>query len=475
MPWKVYEKQVRKLQFRIAKAFREGRTGKVNTLQRLLTRSLAAKALAVRRVTENQGKDTPGVDKIIWTTPEDKSRALLSLGRRGYRPLPLRRVFIPKKNGKLRGLGIPTMKDRAMQALFLMALIPVAEEKADPNSYGFRPCRSTADAIEQCFIQLSRSFSPSWVLEGDITGCFDNIGHDWLMTHVPTDRGILRKWLKAGYLHRQTLFPTPAGTPQGGIISPTLANMALDGLEEVLKERFHRRHQIHMIRYADDFVVTGRSKDVLENEVRPVIVQFLRERGLELSQEKTRITHIQEGFDFLGQNIRKFGRKLLIRPARKNIQSFLDKVRDILKKAKATAQTDVIETLNPIIRGWANYHRHIVAKEVFGWVDRQIWRTLWAWIRRRHSVRGARWCKDRYFQQRGSRKWVFTPPIGQGPELVLASDTPIRRHVKIRMEAHPFNPVWTKYLERRKSPSRIEKEFLFSLGLLFRRPQRSFL
>jgi RNA-directed DNA polymerase len=216
----------------------------VNTLQRLLTRSLAAKALAVRRVTENQGKETPGVDKIIWTTPEDKSRALLSLGRRGYRPLPLRRVFIPKKNGKLRGLGIPTMKDRTMQALFLMALIPVAEEKADPNSYGFRPCRSTADAIEQCFIQLSRLFSPSWVLEGDITGCFDNIGHDWLMTHVPTDRGILRKWLKAGYLHRQTLFPTTAGTPQGGIISPTLANMALDGLEEVLKERFHRRHQI---------------------------------------------------------------------------------------------------------------------------------------------------------------------------------------------------------------------------------------
>ncbi len=220
IPWSVYSKRVRKLQFRIAKAFREGRTGKMNVLQRLLTRSLAAKALAVKRVTENKGKQTPGVDHVLWKTPEERFKAVLSLSRRGYKALPLRRVFIPKKNGKLRGLGIPTMKDRAMQALFLMALIPVAEEKADPNSYGFRPCRSTADAIEQCFIQLSRSFSPRWVLEGDITGCFDNIRHDWLMTHVPTDKGILRKWLAAGYFHRQTLFPTTAGTPQGGIITP---------------------------------------------------------------------------------------------------------------------------------------------------------------------------------------------------------------------------------------------------------------
>ena len=473
IPWSVYSKRVRKLQFRIAKAFREGRPSKMNVLQRLLTRSLAAKALAVKRVTENKGKQTPGVDHVLWKTPEERFKAVLSLGRRGYKALPLRRVFIPKKNGKLRGLGIPTMKDRAMQALFLMALIPVAEEKADPNSYGFRPCRSTSDAIEQCFIQLSRSFSPSWVLEGDITGCFDNIRHDWLMTHVPTDKGILRKWLTAGYFHRQTLFPTMAGTPQGGIISPTLANMALDGLEGVLKDRFHRRHQIHMIRYADDFVVTGRSKDVLENEVRPVIVEFLRERGLELSNEKTRITHVGEGFDFLGQNVRKFGRKLLIRPARKNIQSFLDKVRDILKKAKATAQIFLIETLNPIIRGWANYHRHIVAKEVFGWVDHQIFRTLWAWIRRRHSVRGARWCKDRYFQQMETRKWVFTPPNRKGPKLILASDTPIRRHVKIRMEAHPFNPIWTEYLERRMSRARFKTDIGF-LPSFFQMPQRSF-
>lgn len=252
IPWEEWEKRIKKLQFRIAKAFREGKKSKVKSLQHILTRSLAAKALAVRRVTTNQGKNTPGVDRVLWKTPEEKSRAVLSLRRRGYNPLPLRRVFIPKKNGKLRGLGIPTMKDRAMQALFLLALIPVSEEAADPNSYGFRPFRSTADAMGQCFTLLAKRASPQWILEGDIKGCFDNIDHNWLMTNVPTDKRILQKWLKAGFIHRQLFSPTVAGTPQGGIISPTVANWALDGLEHELKEHFHSRHLVHMVRYADD-------------------------------------------------------------------------------------------------------------------------------------------------------------------------------------------------------------------------------
>ena len=215
LDWNQCQRQVRRLQARIVKATREGLWGKVKTLQWLLTHSFAAKALAVKRVTENQGKKTPGVDRVLWRTPAAKLKAIKSLQRRGYRPLPLRRVYIPKANGKLRPLGIPTMIDRAMQALHLQALATVAETLADRNSYGFRPERSTADAIEQCFKALGKGKSPQWVLEGDIKGCFDHISHDWMLQHIPTDATVLQKWLSAGYVENRTLFPTEAGTPQG--------------------------------------------------------------------------------------------------------------------------------------------------------------------------------------------------------------------------------------------------------------------
>src|SRR6266478_8715460 len=229
--WESANHTVRRLQARIVKATKEKRWGKVKALQRLLTHSFSGKALALRRVTENQGKNTPGVDKITWNTPQKKINAVYSLRQRDYHPQPLRRIYIPKKNGKKRGLGIPAMKDRAMQALYLLALDPVAETIADPNSYGFRPQRSTADAIEQCFIALGNIHSAPWILEGDIKGCFDRISHDWLLTHIPMEKAILRKWLKSGYVDGNRLYPTEEGTPQGGIISPVLANMTLDGLE----------------------------------------------------------------------------------------------------------------------------------------------------------------------------------------------------------------------------------------------------
>ena len=233
--WSKAIQHVRRVQLRIAKATRKGKTRKVKTLQRLLTHSFHAKALAVKRVTENQGKATPGVDGQTWPTPDAKFQAISSLNRKGYKPLPLRRVYIPKSNNKMRPLGIPTMKDRTMQALHKLALEPVAETLADGNSYGFRPERACADAIEQSFSDLCRKKSAQWILEGDIKSCFDEISHDWLMSNILMDKGILRKWLKAGYIDRKKLFPTEAGTPQGGIISPTLSNMALDGLEKVLK------------------------------------------------------------------------------------------------------------------------------------------------------------------------------------------------------------------------------------------------
>ena len=261
--WSHCELKVRRLQARIVKATQEGRHGRVKALQWLLTHSFYGRALAVRRVTHNRGKNTPGVDGAIWSTPASRYRAIDTLRRRGYQPLPLRRVYIPKANGKLRPLGIPTMKDRAMQALYLLALLPVAETTADPNSYGFRPERSTADAINQCFRVLAQKSSAQWVMEGDIRGCFDNISHAWMLDHIPTDKEVLSKWLKAGFMENQTLFPTEAGTPQGGIISPTLANLTLDGLERLLKETFRRKEiqgkahnpKVNFVRYADGTLV----------------------------------------------------------------------------------------------------------------------------------------------------------------------------------------------------------------------------
>ena len=270
--WVKCHANVRRLQRRIVKATQQGRWGKVKALQRLLTTSFSGKALAVKRVTENQGKRTPGVDKETWSTPNDKTKGLLSLQRHGYRPSPLRRVYIPKANGKKRPLGIPTIKDRAMQALYLLALEPIAETLADPNSYGFRPGRSTADATQQCFQTLAKADRAQWILEGDIKGCFDNISHEWLLANIPTDKTILKKWLKSGFLENQIWYDSYSGTPQGGIISPVLANLTLDGLETLIKRHFPKeiwhhgkRHypKVNLIRYADDFVITGESKELL--------------------------------------------------------------------------------------------------------------------------------------------------------------------------------------------------------------------
>ena len=301
--WRQAERNVHRLQTRIAQATQAGKWNKVKARPRLLTHSLSGKALAVRRVTENTGKRTPGVDGATWKTPEQKAQAIQSLQPRGYHPQPLRRIYIPKSNGRKRALGIPCMTDRAMQALYLLALEPVAETTADPNSYGFRPARSTADAIAACFIALCKSDRAEWILEGDIKSCFDQISHEWLLAHIPMDKTILRKWLKAGYMENRRLYPTEEGTPQGGICSPAIANMVLDGLEQLLANHFPKRRKagtqakVNLVRYADDFIVTGVSKELLEHEVKPLVEQFLRERGLELSPEKTIITHIDQGFD----------------------------------------------------------------------------------------------------------------------------------------------------------------------------------
>jgi len=465
--WQAIQRNVRRLQVRIAQATKVGRWGKVRALQRLLTHSYSGKVLAVRRVTENDGKKTPGVDREIWDTPEKKTQAVHAFERRGYQPQPLRRVYILKSDKKtMRPLGIPTMKDRSHQALHWLALDPVLETTADKNSYGFRQQRSCADAIDQCFKILAQP-NPQWILEGDIKSCFDRISHDWLLTHVPMDRVILQKWLKAGYMENHVLHETTDGTPQGGIISPALSNCALDGLEQLLREKFPTKKPlpslggklpvVNLVRYADDFVITGRTKELLEGEIKPLVEQFLHERGLELSPAKTVITHVEKGFDFLGQNVRKYPNgKLLIKPSKKNIKTFLDGIRGNIKAALGMSAADLIDWLNPKIRGWANYHRHVVSKRVFSRVDHSIFIRLWQWARRRHPNKSSRWLKRKYFEQQGGNNWSF---FGESCDddgkphkvrLLLASSTPIQRHVKIKSAANPYDMAYATYFEKRE-------------------------
>lgn len=459
--WHQVDQQVRTMQMRIAKATQESDWRRVKALQRSLTRSFTARALAVRRVTENQGKRTAGVDRELWDTPTRKWEAVSALKQqRGYRPQPLRRVFIPKANGKERPLGIPTMRDRAMQALHLLGLEPVVESQSDPNSYGFRRNRSTADAMSQLFVCLSQKVAAPWVLEADIEGCFDHINHEWLVSHVHMDRAILNKWLKAGVVYKGQLASTEAGTPQGGIISPTLANVALNGLEDGLRAHLIakagkskvQKLKVNVVRYADDFVITGASQELLESEIRPWVEAFLAQRGLRLSPTKTRVTHIDHGFDFLGWNFRKYSGTLLIKPSKKNVKAFYDKVKGIVKANLMVKQAELIQRLNPILRGWAMYHHPVVAKETFSKLDSLLWWRLTRWARRKHPKKTPKWVTKKYwstvegrteFAERirsedGEARWI---------RLYRLADTEIVRHRKVMGEFNPFDPRWEAYGE----------------------------
>jgi RNA-directed DNA polymerase len=464
--WQKVRSNVRRLQARIVKAIQEGRWGKVHALVHLLTHSYSGRAMAILRVTTNQGASTPGVDGEIWNTPELKAEAFSRLRRHGYQPQPLRRVYIPKSSdpSKLRPLGIPTLTDRAMQALCLLGLDPIEETIADANSYGFRNQRCCADALDQCHKVLRNNHSATWILEGDIKACFDRISHDWMLTHTPMDKVVLRKWLQAGFMEKDVFVATTEGTPQGGICSPALANRALDGLESLLAERFgatrsqRHKHKVHLVRYADDFIITGTSKELLRDEVQPLVAHFLKERSLELSHEKTSITHVEDGFDFLGQNVRRYGTKLLLKPSRKNVRTFLAKIDDVIQREGGHLSAgELIKRLNPQIRGWALYHRHASSARTFARVDDVIFWKLWRWARRRHRHKSAAWVKAHYFMQPGESRWHFRGTMTNKEDkayrvfLVRARSTSIRRHVKIKGEANPYDPAWELYFEERLS------------------------
>ena len=463
--WKTARQKVKLLQHRILKSTQEGKYRKVKSLQWILSHSFYAKALAVKRVTENRGKRTAGVDGVKWTLSSQKWEAIHSLTRKGYTALPLKRVLIPKANGKKRPLSIPTFKDRAMQALHLMGLDPVSETIADPNSFGFRKGRSCADAIEQCFNALALKTSSEWILDADIEGCFDNISHQWLKENVPMDKRVLKQWLAAEIIQYNTSTRSPRGTPQGGIVSPVLANLTLNGMEEQLyrvtntrltKEGYKSRNprKVNFIRYADDFIITAKDKDTLTELVLPFVNDFLEQRGLRLSAKKTRVVHISEGFDFLGHNIRKYKGKLLIKPNKAAVQDVKHKAFTIIRHNKAISQEMLIKKLNPVLRGWANFFKGSCAKQTFTSLDHDLYQSLWKWCRRRHTRKPRQWIKDRYFHTGNGRDWLFAVPE-ENTSLFRTETVKIQRHLKVRNQANPYDKRWWIYFEKRSRGGRV--------------------
>lgn len=460
--WDVVKGEVKRLQMRIAQAVEKRRWNKVKVLQWLLTHSVSAKLLAVLRVSTNKGAKTPGIDGEIWKDSTIRLQGALSLSRRGYRALPLRRIHIPKKNKGKRPLGIPVMKDRAQQALYLLALEPVAELTADPNSYGFRPYRACRDAIGQCFCALAKRHSARWILEGDIKACFDGISHTWLRDNIPLDGRMLNQWLSCGYMEGEKLFPTKAGTPQGGIISPTLANMALDGMEAAIRTAAAGRGQkVNFVRYADDFIVTAASEEILKEKVIPVITNFLEERGLVLSEEKTLITRIDDGFDFLSQNVRKFGNKMKITPTKEAIKRCCAKLVETIKSHQGDSTLKMIVKLNQQMFGWTMYHRYIQSAEAFYKVDYVVFKALTRWMRRRHPNKSVGWLKKKYIRPTSKRDWSFCVRYRNASgkmvtlHLLRMVDITRVRYIKIKGSATPYDHRFKQYFAMRNKATNI--------------------
>jgi RNA-directed DNA polymerase len=461
LPWRKVERVVYRLQTRIFRASERGNIRAVHSLQRLLMKSEAARCLAVRRVTqENQGKNTAGVDGIKAVPPAQRLLLVAALGRPdAIRPRPTRRVWIPKP-GKTeqRPLGIPVMLDRAHQALVKLALEPEWEARFEPNSYGFRPGRSVHDAIKALFGMLSKK--DKYVLDADIQGCFDNIAHTPLLDKLatyPTLRRTIKGWLKAGVLADGTWQPTERGSPQGGVVSPLLALIALHGLETAITTAFPRTNRPHVVVYADDFVVLHPTRAGVER-ARQIAEEWLSGIGLQLKASKTRIGHTlhavdgRVGFDFLGFSIRHYptgktrprrdGRQprshvLLTKPSTEAVKRHHQALRTVVRGHKAASQTALVTLLNPIIRGWTTYYRMVVAKRIFASCDYHLMSTLRHWAGRRHSRKSLHWVFRKYWRRGSSGRLEFSTP--DGLRLAHHADVPIRRHVKVRGTASPFN------------------------------------
>ena len=454
--WAAAEALVKRLQGRIYRAAAAGNGKQVKNLQKLLARSTSAKRLAVRRVTQqNAGRNTPGVDGVVCRTPENRMRLATDLSFKGYRPQPVRRVYIPKSDGRQRPLGIPTIRDRALQMLVKTALEPEWETRFEANSYGFRPGRCTMDAIVALHATLAPAGASEWVLDADISGCFDNIGHGPLLARLPVFTTTIRRWLTAGTVELGTWKPTPAGAPQGGPLSPLLANVALDGMERLFgaeddQGRYvrpsHRRGDnrgISLVRYADDLVVTAPTHEVLSDYVIPELTAFLGERGLRLSEAKTRIVHIDEGFDFLGFTVRRYRDVVLTRPQKSKLMHHLRGIGDYLHQHRQATASQIIGDLGPMIRGWAAYYRHGASKHTFHTADHHVNAKLWRWAKRRHPTKTAAWIRSKYFDA----NWNF---VDSRAKLARHDEVPITRHAKVQGKRSPLNPDDRDYWELRR-------------------------
>lgn len=486
--WKSVEKKVYKLQKRIHRASQRGDVKAVRRIQKTLTKSLSARLLAVRKVTQdNQGKKTAGVDGIKSLTPKERLTLAKNLKIDGNSK-PTRRVWIPKP-GKTerRPLGIPTMEERAKQALVKLSLEPEWETKMEGNSFGFRPGRSVHDAIEAIFISIKGM--PKYVLDADIARCFDKIDHQKLLEKIntyPTLRRQIKAWLKSGVIDNGSFEETKDGTPQGGVISPLLANIALHGMIDLIQTKFaqlnknSRQTWYHekgtqfnppnVVRYADDFVVLHNDLKVIE-KCRKIISDWLKDIGLELKEEKTSISHTKNhhngrvGFDFLGFNIRqykdqhtKLGFKTLIKPSSDAISKYYKRLADKIDSLKAAPQEVLIANLNPIIRGWSNYYSTVVSAQIFKKLDNLLWQKLYAWTLTR-SKKGKREAIRKNWKTVNGRKWTFSTPEGQ--MLRLHTNTAIKRHIKVRGDKSIYDGDW-KYWGSRKGtyptiPPRVTK------------------
>jgi RNA-directed DNA polymerase len=467
--WRKVERCVFKLQKRIFRASQQGNVKLVHKLQRLLQNSWYGKLYAVRRVTQdNQGKKTAGIDGVKSLTPSERI-ALVSQLKLGGKSKPTRRVWIPKPGtDEKRPLGIPTIYERALQALVKLAMEPEWEAKFEPNSYGFRPGRSAHDAIEAIFLAIR--FKAKYVLDADITKCFDKINHEKLLAKLqtyPKLRRQIKAWLKSGVMDGKTLFPTDEGTPQGGVISPLLANIALHGMEERVKQyaetlkgnKRGNRKAISLIRYADDFVLIHENLEVLLRG-QEIIEEWLAEMGLELKPSKTQITHTLNeykgnvGFNFLGFNVRQYpikgihnsgknpqgkrlGFKTLIKPSEEKIKLHIEKIGDTIKRHKAASQATLIKQLNPVITGWTNYYKTVNSSKVFKYCDHLTYQQLRVWSLQRHPNKNTDWVINKYWHSIGNRNWVFHSQ--DGFTLKLHGDTQSVNHTKVQGERSPFD------------------------------------
>ncbi len=442
--WQIVKDKVRNLRQRIFRATQNGQWNKVRSLMKLMLRSYANLLLSVRKVTqENKGRKTPGIDNQVILTPKARVRLVLEMLKlKAWCIRPAVRLYIPKASGKLRPLGILTIKNRVAQAVMKNALEPNWEARFESHSYGFRPGRSAHDAIEQCFARLKSFSKDRWVLDCDVRSAFDSISHNFILQKLGNIPGkeLIKQWLKAGYVEAEVFHDTASGVQQGGIISPVIANIALDGLQKLLGRKYG------YIRYADDFVVTARSPEALI-AIKPTIEKWLLDRGLVLNDEKTKIVSVNNGFDFLGFNIRSYREKCLIKPAKAKVLTILQNIAKWLRKHRSVETKVVIDYLNPLLRGWAQYYRYVVSSQTFKYVQASLWNLLWRWCKRRHPKKNLDWIKRKYFQINAGKDWCFFAKDANKEtiKLIDISCVAIERHRKVIDTASPDDPTLNEY------------------------------